>query len=97
MKKLIAVLLVLLVAGAMVFACEHTNDGTTCAWCSAKFCAGAQAITGAAIGGTIGGTGGSLGGPIVSGTGAAAGAAAGFIAGGVAGFVDGFDGECFSD
>lgn len=83
MKKLIAVLLVLLVASAFVFACEHMPNGD-CSVCSAKSCAATTATLGAT--GAFYGSGGNL---VITAAGAAAGA--------VAGFVDGLNGECLGD
>lgn len=83
MKKIVAILLVLLVASAFVFACEHMPNGD-CSVCSAKSCATTTAALGAT--GAFYGSGGN---PVVTVAGAAAGA--------VAGFVDGLNGECLED
>ena len=85
MKKIVAILLVLLVASAsFTFACEHTQNSTDCWLCSANSCANSTAAVGGVVGGYIGATA----------AGAIASTVVGAAAGGVAGFLDGLDGEC---
>lgn len=81
MKKIVAILLVLLVASAsFTFACEHTQNSTKCDYCVGLTCAAGVGTTTAVVGGaTSGGTG----------------AVAGGLAGAAYGFADGYsDGKC---
>lgn len=82
MKKLIAVLLVLLVVSAsFTFGCDHTKDGSDCTNCIALKCAAAQGVLGAVGAGKV--TGGNIGAVI-----------AGGVAGATSGYFDGQDGSC---
>ena len=80
MKKLIAVLLVLLVVSAsFTFACEHTQNSTKCDYCVGLTCAAGVGTTTAVMGMKSGG----------------AAAVAGGLAGAAYGFADGYsDGKC---